>query len=272
MATGSAKAQKAEMGRKKIRFMGAFPESSILVREQDSDSELIRMRIAKPGLQRGYNERAMFTGHYSVAFASKAYQPRIPLWTLFIATQFLDFVWAVLVLAGIEKARIVPGLMAASALDLYYMPFTHSLVGALALSVAGGLLLNFAVKGRDAITAFVLGCAVFSHWIADLLVHRPDLPLMTDSCPKLGFGMWNYFWPEFILEIVLLAVTLVWWLRTERSGATVRAGFILFGLLVIAQCVDKFGPVPGSSEAAAWMALTAYTVLALVAAWAGRGR
>ena len=214
----------------------------------------------------------MFTGHYSAAFAAKAYGPKIPLWTLFVATQLVDFLWAVFILTGVEKARIVPGLMAASAMALYCMPFTHSLVGALVWSVVGGVVLNFAVRGRDAVTGFVLGLAVFSHWIADLLVHRPDLPLMGDNSLKMGFGMWNYFWPEFALEIFLLFVTLVWWLRTERSGATVRAGFILFGLLIVAQCVDKFGPPPESSQMAAVSALAAYTVLALVAAWAGRER
>jgi hypothetical protein len=214
----------------------------------------------------------MFTGHYSVAFAGKAYEPRIPLWTLFVAAQLVDFLWAILVLAGVEKARIVPGLMAASSLDLYCMPYSHSLVGALAWSVAGGFMLNFAVRGRDAVTAFVLGVTVFSHWIADVLVHRPDLPLMSDASFKMGLGMWNYFWPELALEIFLLAITLVWWLRTERSGATVRAGFILFVLLVAAQCVDKFGPPPESSQMAAVSALAAYTVLALVAGWAGKRR
>ena len=214
----------------------------------------------------------MFVGHYSAAFAAKSYENRIPLWTLFVATQFMDFLWGALVLAGVEKVRIVPGLMAGSALDLYCMPFTHSLLGALLWSVVGGFVLNFAVRGRDAVTWFVLGTAVFSHWIADLLVHRPDLPLAGDSSLKLGFGLWNYFWPELALEIALLFVTLRWWLRKERSGATVRAGFVLFGLLVVAQCVDKFGPPPESSQMAATGALAAYTVLAGVAAWAGMRR
>ena len=211
----------------------------------------------------------MFIGHYSAAFAGRAYAPKIPLWTMFVAAQLVDFLWAGLVLGGVEKAKIVPGLMAGSPLDLYYMPYTHSLMGALIWAVVGGLLLNFAVRGRDAVTATVLGLAVFSHWIADLLVHRRDLPMAADTTVKMGFGLWNYFWPELALEIGLVLVTLVWWLRTERSGARVRAGFILFGLLLVLQCLPMFGAPPESIQMAAGMGLAAYSTLALVAAWAG---
>jgi hypothetical protein len=219
----------------------------------------------------------MFIGHYSASFAGKALERRIPLWTLFVAAQLVDFVWAILVLAGVEKARVVPGLMAASALDLYYMPVTHSLVGAILWSVAGGFVLNFAVKARTLRTALVIGCAVLSHWFLDLIVHRPDLPLLGDDSMKLGLSMWNYFWPEFALEVLLLVIGIQWWLKTERKAgsstpATVRAAWIIFGLLVICQCVDKFGPPPASSQMAAGSALAAYTVLAGFAAWADRTR
>ena len=79
----------------------------------------------------------MFTGHYSVSFAGRAAEKRIPLWLLFIAVQFIDVLWSIFVLLGIEKVRIVPGITASNALDLYYMPYTHSLLGALCWVSAG---------------------------------------------------------------------------------------------------------------------------------------
>jgi hypothetical protein len=217
----------------------------------------------------------MFVGHYSAAFAGKAWELRIPLWVLFVATQLVDFLWSIFVLAGIEKVRIVPGLMEASALDLYYMPFTHSLGGALLWSVAGGVVLNFAVRARSLATAVIIGLAVFSHWIEDLIVHRPDLPLLGDGSPKLGLGLWNYFWPELALELILLAVTIHWWLRMERAAEAISerkiiGAWTLFGLLVIFQCIDKFGPLPASPEMAAVSAFAAYSVLAVAAAWVDR--
>jgi hypothetical protein len=219
----------------------------------------------------------MFVGHYSASFAGKAVERQIPLWILFIAAQFVDFLWGILVLAGVEKARITPGLMAASAMDLYYMPVTHSLFGAILWSVLGGLILNFAVKARTVRTGIIIGLVVLSHWMGDLIVHRPDLPIFGDNSMKLGFGMWNYFWPEFALELLLLIIGIQWWLKTERdsgntSRATVRAAWILFGLLVICQCIDKFGAPPASSQIAAASALAAYTVLSGVAYWADKQR
>ena len=73
----------------------------------------------------------MFVRHYGVAFAVKTPRNKIPLWVLFVAVQLLDFLWAPFVLLGVEKVRFVPGITATNALDLYYMPYTHSLIGAL---------------------------------------------------------------------------------------------------------------------------------------------
>src|SRR6266436_484221 len=78
----------------------------------------------------------MFVGHYGVSFAAKKAEPGVPLWVLFIAVQLLDVLWAPFVLLGIEKVRIVPGITASNPLDLYYMPYTHSLIGALIWSGA----------------------------------------------------------------------------------------------------------------------------------------
>ena len=77
----------------------------------------------------------MFAGHYAVSFAATSLNKRIPVWRLFLATQFLDVLWCVFIFAGIEKARVVPGITASFPLDLYYNPYTHSLVTALAWSL-----------------------------------------------------------------------------------------------------------------------------------------
>src|SRR5881409_690851 len=93
----------------------------------------------------GQTGRPMFVGHYGVAFAVKTERNRIPLWVLFVAVQLLDFLWAPFVLLGIEKVRMVPGITATNSLDLYYMPYTHSLVGALIWSGAAFLIYKLVV-------------------------------------------------------------------------------------------------------------------------------
>src|SRR5450631_3127893 len=106
----------------------------------------------------------MFIGHYGPAFAIKAIRPAIPLLLLFIAVQLVDVAWAVLVLLGVEKVRIVPGITASNPLDLYYMPYTHSLVAAIVWSVGVAVLVMLLPRLATRSAAIWIGAAVFSHW------------------------------------------------------------------------------------------------------------
>ena len=116
----------------------------------------------------------MFVGHYGVAFGAKPAAPFLPLWVYFLAVQWLDVVWSILVLLGIEKLHIVPGITEANPYDLYYMPYTHSLPGALALSLLFGAIVAMLSAERRALAFLVIVLAAFSHWVLDLLVHIPD--------------------------------------------------------------------------------------------------
>ena len=149
----------------------------------------------------------MFVGHYSVAFAIKSDENRIPLWVLFIAVQFLDYIWATLVLLGIEKLRVIKGFTAGSMLDSYYHPYSHSLIAALIWSVVAALVYKkfWQAKGSNS-APLLVGLAVFSHWILDFIAHPRDLAIY-DNKWKVGLGLWNYRGLEFGLEIALLAGT-----------------------------------------------------------------
>ncbi len=206
----------------------------------------------------------MFVGHYGVSFAAKRVAPSIRLWELFIAVQLLDVFWAPFILLGIEKVRIVPGITASNPLDLYYMPYTHSLLAALLWS-AGALLAYrlFAKERAIGKAAFVVALAVLSRWILDLLVHRPDLPLY-DNTAKVGLGLWNVPAVAFALEAALLFGGM--WLYFG-TGLVPRLRMVVFGLVMLAiQAYVFFGPPPASDKAAAWTALVAYAVFAAVVA------
>jgi hypothetical protein len=206
----------------------------------------------------------MFVGHYGVSFAAKRVAPTSPLWALFIAVQLLDVIWAPFIVLGIEKVRIVPGITASNPLDLYYMPYSHSLLAAFLWS-AGALLacILFAPPGLPGKAAWVVALAVFSHWILDFLVHRPDLPLY-DNTAKVGLGLWNFPAVAFALEASLLFGGM--WLYFG-TGAVPRLRMVVFGLVMLAtQAYVFFGPPPASDKAAAWTALAAYAVFAAVVA------
>jgi hypothetical protein len=206
----------------------------------------------------------MFVGHYGVSFSAKKVEPSIPLWVLFFAVQFLDVLWAPFILLGIEKVRIVPGITASNPLDLYYMPYTHSLVTAVFWSCVGGIVYQFAARPSRGQSSLVVGLAVFSHWVLDFIVHRPDLPLY-DNSAKVGLGLWNAPSLAFGLEAALLFGGM--WLclrgRLARSLGTVAFGALMLGI----QAYVFFGPPPTSDRAAASTALIAYAVFSAVIWW-----
>src|SRR6266436_7700113 len=113
----------------------------------------------------------MFVGHYGVSLAAKRGDRSIPLWVLFLTVQLLDVFWSLFVLIGIEKVRIVPGITASNPLDLYYMPYTHSLVAALLWSLAAYVAYRLGMRAANTAAALVVAGAVFSHWVLDFVVH-----------------------------------------------------------------------------------------------------
>src|SRR5213592_2220220 len=202
----------------------------------------------------------MFVGHYGVSFGAKKAEPAIPLWLLFIAVQLLDVLWAPFVLLGIEKVRIVPGFTATNPLDLYYMPYTHGLVAALGWSVVASLAYRFLARDASRRAATIIGIAVFSHWVLDFLVHRPDLPLY-DNTAKVGLGLWNL--PALALGLEALLLFGAMWLYLRHTPR--RTAMLAFGVVMLAiQAYVFFGPPPASDKAAAATALIAYAVFAVV--------
>lgn len=204
----------------------------------------------------------MFVGHYSAGFALKVWRPQVPLWVLLLAAQLVDVGWGLLVLAGVEKLRVVPGFLAGSPLDLYFMPYTHSLLAALIWSAGAGLVYRAWQRGQDRIAALVVALTVASHWLLDLLVHAPDLPLL-DEGHKVGFGLWAWFWPELLLELAMLWGAVVLYARTCPHYA--RRAYVLAGALTAMQLAHSFGPTPPSGAAVAIAAVLVF----LVVAWGG---
>lgn len=205
----------------------------------------------------------MFVGHYGVSFAAKRLNPSIPLWVLFVAVQLLDVIWGPLVALGIEKVRIVPGFTATNPLDLYYMPYTHSLVAAVLWSAGALVAYRWLAKpGPAGRAALIVGLAVFSHWVLDLVMHRPDLPLY-DNTAKVGLGLWNYRAVALTLEIATLLAGLWLYARSANARPVRMAVFCL--VLIGIHVLSLVGPVPPSDKALGWTALVGYVVLAATA-------
>ena len=213
----------------------------------------------------------MFIGHWAAAFAAGAASERAPrLGTLFVAAQLVDWAFFVFVLLGIEKMRIEPGITVLSPLDLYHMPITHSLLGTAGFAVAYGLIV--AIGLRDRVAGLITAAVVLSHWLLDLLVHRPDLTL-DGHPPLLGLGLWNYPLIEIPLELALTFGAFLWYVR-RTSGPAI--GPIVLALLLLAmQWFHWFGPPPVAGTPAwpmALLGLAAFALATLAAWWVGTTR
>lgn len=216
----------------------------------------------------------MFVGHYSAAFAIKRMEPRLPLGLLFLLVQFLDLLFTTLLMVGVEKMRIVPGFTEVNSYDLYHIPFSHGLVATWGWSLAVGLGLGFWFRQRQKglvdlqSLALWAGLAVFSHWVFDLPMHRPDLPFLGSDSIKWGWGLWQNRNLSVLFELTLLGAgwTFFWTgLKPTQKISSRGLGWGLLLILLVAGLITPFLPPPGSSTEFALQALAAYFVLAIIA-------
>lgn len=208
----------------------------------------------------------MFIGHWAPALAVAARHKAPGLGALFIAGQLIDWAFFGLLLAGVEHMRFSPGISVMNPMDLYHMPFTHSLLGAAGFAAAFAGLVWLA--SRDRLAALLGGAVVLSHWLLDLLVHVPDLTL-AGSPPKLGLGLWNHPWVEMPLELGFTFGAL-WLYARARRPAPLRLG-VLAAVLLLLQGVNWFAPAePEVTAGTSLLAFFAYGLATLAAWWMGK--
>ncbi len=187
----------------------------------------------------------MIAGHFGLAAAVKSRAQQVPLWALMLATVWLDIVFVPLLLAGIERIEVVPGTQGGYGLGVIYADYTHSILGAVLLSVIFGVAAGLAWERR---AGWVLGAMVFSHWLLDLVVHRADMPILPGNAghlPRLGLGLWRVPAASIIAELTLVVAGAWMYWRAARNvvartggGAERRADVaglvvLLFGVMVL---------------------------------------
>jgi membrane-bound metal-dependent hydrolase YbcI (DUF457 family) len=187
----------------------------------------------------------MIAGHFGFAAIVKSREKRVPLWSLMLATVWLDIVFVPLFIMKIETTRPVLGLRGGYGENIIYADYTHSLLGALVLSAVFGLF--FAPRwGKHC--AIVVGLVAFSHWLLDLVTHRHDMPFLPGNLgnlPRLGFGLWQFKTASMLVELALLLLgSWAYWQSADvvttaaqkgRTRALITAALILIcGILVLA--------------------------------------
>jgi len=214
----------------------------------------------------------VFIGHFAVAFASKKVAPKVSLGTLVIAAAFLDVVWPVLVLLGVERFRIVPGFTAINPFDFVYYPWSHSLL----MTAVWALLFAFLylwARG-DRVAAAWVGIAVASHWVLDFVSHRPDLPLYPGGGERLGLGLWQWLPATFAVEGLMFAAGIALYMQStkakDRTGTVAWWTFV--ALLLVLYIPGPWSPPPPSENAVAILGIIALAIFAPWAYWIDRHR
>ena len=153
----------------------------------------------------------MFIGHYALAFGAKRMAPAVSLGTLFLACQFADLLWPTLLMLGVEVVEIDPGNTLLTPLNFVSYPYSHSLVMLLVWSALFAITYRLIRGSRPAAIA-TLAVLVFSHYVLDVITHRPDMPITIGGTERLGLGLWNHPTGTLALESALFI-----------AGATVYA-------------------------------------------------
>jgi membrane-bound metal-dependent hydrolase YbcI (DUF457 family) len=193
----------------------------------------------------------MFIGHFGVGLAAKKIAPNINLGFLFIACQLLDLIWPVLVLMGVEQVAVDHSATEVTPLNFLHYPYSHSLVMTLLYSLVGAFVTWRVFK--SARVGAVMGFTVFSHWILDLITHRPDLPLLLGD-RKVGLGLWNSVWGTLVVEVSIFVIGIFLYIQSSPSMNRKRKMFFwsMIGFLSIVYMGNIFGPkAPEGTPAAA---------------------
>lgn len=212
----------------------------------------------------------MFLGHYAVGLASKKFAPRASLGALIAAPILLDLLWPIFLLLGREhvsiEAKSNPFLRLI--FDLY--PVSHGLIAVVGwATLFASLYFGFT---RYTPGAIVIWLGVLSHWVLDFIVHRPDLPLYTGG-PQVGLGLWNYRNLTIGIELTLLILGILIYLRQTKAKDWVGtyAFWTFVAFLLAAYGGAAFGPVPRSVRMLAIVTLST-SVLIPWAWWFDRHR
>lgn len=207
----------------------------------------------------------MFVGHIGAGLLVKRFEPRLNLGVLLFAALYADLLLWTLVILGTES----PGAPEASGSARFFtfvFPYSHGLVASIlwsGIAAAAGWFLAPRGTSRRAKVACALALAVFSHFALDLIVHVPDLPVLGQDSPKLGFGLWRQMPIALGIELSLAAVALVLYLNAARLSRA--KAFLVCAIVVVTAVLTAAGPyIPGDPPPAVVLALSSLLTLIVV--------
>jgi hypothetical protein len=110
----------------------------------------------------------------------------------------------------------------------------------------------------------VLALVVLSHWVLDVISHRPDVPLAPGSHHYFGLGLWNSVPATLLVEIALFAAGVFLYTKTTRprDGVGRWAWWGLVALLTVTYLGNAFGPPPPDTRWLVWVGMSQWLLVA----------
>ncbi len=215
----------------------------------------------------------MFAGHVGAAMAIGRADRHVNLGVLVFATMFLDFVLWLLILLGWESATI-PANFNTTHQPEFVFPYSHGLlasVGWSALAGAATFLWYPNLSHMKLRAAAVVSAAVFSHWVLDALVHRPELPVAGANSAKVGLWLWQDMPVALSVEAFIALAGLYLFISGAGLSRGKKLWLSVLSLLIV--CFTVLGmtlaPPPPSPVAMATSSLATIIVVSALMAWLG---
>lgn len=216
----------------------------------------------------------MFAGHVGVALAVGRAERRVNVGAFVAAALLLDFVLWLLVLLGLESVA-VPANFESTHQPEFVFPYSHGLLASVLWSAIAGAAALLVCSARPALkwrVTVLVALAVFSHWLLDALVHRPEMPLTDDASPVVGLALWNNMPIALGIEATIVAVGLC--LFVPGSGLSRRRSITLTVLTLVVLAFTVAGmtiaPRPPSALAVAASSLAILGVVCALFCWLAR--
>ena len=218
----------------------------------------------------------MFAGHIGAALAIGRMERRVNVGVFVASALLLDIGLWLFVLLGWESVRI-PADFAATHQPDFVFPYSHGLLAAAAWSAGAGTLAawRYARLGKARWRAAALvATAVFSHWLLDALVHKPELPLAGDASAKVGLSLWNDMPAALGVEAAIVVIGLGLFLAGGQLARAKSVALAVSSLALLAFTVAgmTIAPPPPSGLAMAASSLVTLVAVCALFAWLGRRR
>ena len=192
--------------------------------------------------------------HASTALLIKRRFPRVGLWPLLIAVQFVELLWVLFSYLGIEHAQVTP-----DAVHLDFIPYSHSIGTGLLLA---GLAIAFGRAGRRTAVGTAVALGVLSHVVLDIIHHEPNIALLPIAWgPRIGLNLQAIPWLDFLVELMFCIGC--WKVFGGTRGLLI--GIVVFNLINLPLMFPPHGTF--SALASSPAKLPTIILLDIVATW-----